>query len=438
MLRSMKLGLYLVLAIIGASIAGTVIPQQPMNGGGWLNDCFQLNDLYHSWWYTALLGLLTLNLLACSFYRLKTIRLSLGSSYRLLDKDQLARLKGSTTLTLSGKLIKIKEQITGILTRQRYEFWSVTLEGKCRIGAQKGRYGVLGSYITHFSFVVIIAGLLIGALFGYQGSIDAPVGTKFNLSSVPGIDSKAVKEDFQVRVDEFWIERYPNGASSGYFSRLTILENDQEKETATLQVNRPLNHEGTKFYQARYGNAVEIRVNGPGPGTVYQGWVKDSEHFKIPQSNYTVLARIDKGSGSASLDPVGDPNPKIIYALYQDKQRIAMGIADLGAVINLGQGKSSLTFNKAVPYTGLLVKKDPGVPLIWFGCVSMLLGLSISFFIQPRYLWMELEQQGEELLVSIGGKAAKNPLMLEESINKLAACIQTGGKLPQEEGQRNG
>ncbi len=70
----MKTGLILVLAIILASIAGTILPQQGLHGltGRWYS-LLQLDDVFHSWWYVTLLALAALNLMACSFYRLKNL-----------------------------------------------------------------------------------------------------------------------------------------------------------------------------------------------------------------------------------------------------------------------------------------------------------------------------------------------------------------------------
>jgi len=443
--RSMKMGLYLVLAIIIASIIGTIVPQQPDGQEGWLKSVLHLNDLYHSWWYITLLTLLTLNLVACSFYRLKTIRLRTGRSERLLDKEQLTRLKAGTSFNFTGEIDEAKIRIISILNRRGYEVWSDSLEGKCRIGAQHGRLGVLGSFITHFSFVVIIAGFLYGAICGYQGSINAPVGTTFSVSSVPGIDSKLLKHDFQVRVEGFWIEHYPNGTPSGYFSRLTVLENNELLQTTTIGVNSPFNYKGTKFYQARYGDAVEIQVNGPDARTIYQGFVLEGENLKIPGTNFGILPRLDYSKTASRKSESADANSsRIIYVLFESNQRVGMGAAEIGSAINLGHEANTIKFIRAVPYTGLQVKKDPGVPLIWFGSVFMLLGMGISFFLQQRQLWMVLEQQGKLLAVSISGQANGNSVLFTDHIKDIVKDIQANATLlhPEstntKEGQENG
>lgn len=446
MFRSMKMGLYLVLAIIIASIVGTIVPQQQLNGPeGWLKTFFHLNDLYHSWWYITLLTLLTLNLVACSFYRLKTIRLSMGRSKRLLDKEQLTRLKDHKSFTFTGQIDEAKIRIISILTRRGYEVWSNSLEGSCRIGAQHGRFAAWGSIITHFSFVVIMAGFLIGAVCGYRGSINAPVGTIFSVSSIPGIDAKLLKNDFQVRVEGFWIERYPNGTPSGYFSRLTVLENNELMQTTTIGVNSPFNYKGTKFYQARYGDAIEIQVNGPDARTIYQGFVLEGENLKIPGTNFGILPRLDYSKTASSKSEPTDANSlRIIYVLFESNQRVGMGAAEIGAAINLGPEANTIKFIRSVPYTGLQVKKDPGVPLIWFGSVFMLLGMGVSFFLQQRHVWMVLEQQGKLLAVRISGQANKNSMLLTDHIKNIVNDIQAGATLLHPEstntkgGQENG
>lgn len=424
--RSMRMGLYLMLGVITASIIGTIIPQRHAGRlEGWLNTFLQLSDLYHSWWYIALLSLLTLNLMACSFYRFKTFRLSKSNSYPLLDMEQLMRLKTHISIVFTGEIAEVKTRLVSTLAGQRYEIWTETLDGKCRVGARHGSFGVWGSLITHCSFLIIIAGILVGAVWGWEGSINVPVGTTFNLSNVSDINLKDVKNDFQVRVDGFWIERYPDGSPSGYFSRLTVLENNREIETSTLGVNNPIYYQGTKFYQARYGDAIEIQVNGPDARTIYRGFIIGGSSVRIPGTDYIILAKLDYGKNASSTSiPTDTSYIKVLYGLFKDGQSAGMGTAELGGAINLGQGGSSLEFVRTVPYTGLLVKKDPGIPFIWLGFVFMLLGMSATFFIQPCKLWIVLEQEGKLLRVGIGGKTSRNQSVLTGCIHSLARKIQ--------------
>ena len=56
-----------------------------------------------------------------------------------------------------------------------------------------------------------------------------------------------------LRLDKFLIEYYPNGSIKDWKSTLTIIENQKEKITKTIEVNHPLSYQGFRFYQSSYG-----------------------------------------------------------------------------------------------------------------------------------------------------------------------------------------
>jgi cytochrome c biogenesis protein len=55
-------------------------------------------------------------------------------------------------------------------------------------------------------------------------------------------------------------------------------------------------------------------------------------------------------------------------------------------------------------YTGLQVAKDPGVEIVWLGCLLMVIGIYVAFFMSHRRIWVRI-QHGT---VTIGGNASKN------------------------------
>ena len=55
-------------------------------------------------------------------------------------------------------------------------------------------------------------------------------------------------------------------------------------------------------------------------------------------------------------------------------------------------------------YTGLQVAKDPGVEIVWFGCILMMIGVYAAFFLSHRRIWVRI--QGGS--VTVGGNASKN------------------------------
>ena len=425
----MKMGLFLLLALIVASVVGTLVPQDQAGEVGRLSRFLQLGDVYHSWWYVGLVGLLTLNLVGCTVRRLRLLSAGLSRKGRLLEPAQISRLDACRAFTRTGALNIIEKKVTSILTREGYELWSEVENDKVRIGAKKGRFHVLGSFITHVSLVVIVIGVLYGGMGGYKGTIDAPVGTNFSLSQVPGLEDRNQDDNCSIRVDDFRVERYPDGSPSGYYSRLTVLENNQPAKTAIVGVNSPLVYQGVKVYQARYGQAVEIKVHQPDGETSLSGVVTEGDVFPVVGTDLSVLVYrcLHASDSPAAVTAVSSEaySSQVMYAIVRDNQYIGMGNAKIGQSIPLEKGKT-LEFTRLVPYTGLEIKKDPGVPVVWTGAMLMLLGMGMMLVLQPRKIWVMVEQKGALVTVTMGGTAHKNRLAFTEHFNRLADEISLG------------
>lgn len=423
-LTSMKMGLFLLLTISIASALGTVVPQALPKGSVSLPvRIFRLWDVYHSWWYITLLSLLALNLMACSFCRFKPMLVSISQSRHLLERQDILKLKVFTSFSFPGKLNEVNEQVVKLLTSQGYEVWAQAEEGLFKIGARRGHFYALGSFITHISLIIILLGVLIGGIWGYKGIINAPVGSTFSIAEVPGIE-EAVKEDnFQIRVNDFWIEHYDSGAVSGYFSRLTVIENGKTVKIKTIGVNDPLEYRGVKLYQSHYGKLVRIKVYSEDGSECQQGAANEGEIFKVLDTDYTVLVyRIKYSSNNPECKLA---QPEVIYSIYKGEELAEVGRAGFNQPIQLGEGKKTFAFSGLVPITGLQVKKDPGVPIVITGSLLILLGIGLTVMLQHHKIWAVLEQQGVWVNVILGGKSRKNRLAFNDHFHSLAEKLKS-------------
>ncbi|MDD2585805.1 MAG: cytochrome c biogenesis protein ResB [Syntrophomonadaceae bacterium] len=422
---SMKMGLFLLLAISIASAVGTVIPQKLPEGPVSLPmRILHLWDVYHSWWYIALLSLLALNLLACSFGRIKPMLVGTKRSHHLLGVGEITKLKYNTLFILPGKLDGAKVLVERLFTGQGYKVWSELDTEKIKMGAEQGRFYVLGSFITHISFLVILLGVFYGGVFGCKGVIDAAVGSTFDLTEVPGLERISREDSIQVRVDDFWIERYDNGSPSGYFSRLTILEKEQPVKTETLGVNAPLAYKGIKFYQSNWGQLAKIIVNRADGTLLQQGAANEGEILRVLGTDYSVLVYRYHFPSGGTMDETS-----IVYAIYKGDQPAGMGKAQFNQPVLLGDEGNTFAFTGLVPFTGLQVKKDPGVPMVIMGSLLMLLGIGSTVWLKPRKIWVVLEQQGETVIVTLGGVSHKNSKMFAEDFSCLVEELKATAKL---------
>lgn len=103
-----------------------------------------------------------------------------------------------------------------------------------------------------------------------------------------------------------------------------------------------------------------------------------------------------------------------------------------GAVLG-GKGplKIAISGFKSVWISGLSVSYDPGVPLVWIGCIMMLLGFLVVFYGSHRKVWLRLTPSGKNRSrVEIAGVSNKNQAALSRRLETIAALgrQQLGGE----------
>ena len=75
-------------------------------------------------------------------------------------------------------------------------------------------------------------------------------------------------------------------------------------------------------------------------------------------------------------------------------------------------------------YTGLQVAKDPGVPVVWAGCILMTLGCLVAFFLSHRRVWARVSADDKGVEVFLGGNASRNRISFENWFGDLCESAQ--------------
>ena len=76
-----------------------------------------------------------------------------------------------------------------------------------------------------------------------------------------------------------------------------------------------------------------------------------------------------------------------------------------------------------VQYTGMQVRKDPGVWIVYLGCLTMAVGLYITFFMSHRRIWVNVSEDKGGVKVLIAASAHRNKAAFERTIEKLTGMI---------------
>ena len=76
-----------------------------------------------------------------------------------------------------------------------------------------------------------------------------------------------------------------------------------------------------------------------------------------------------------------------------------------------------------IPYTGLQVKQDPGVWLVWLGFAAMLVGIGLTYYVSHRRLWVWAAGEAGTKIV-IAGRTNRNEISFEQEFNRLCDRLQ--------------
>jgi len=425
---SVRLTVFLLIALAVASVIGTLIPQnQPPptyirqfgDTGYQLLNRLQFFDMYHSLWFILLLVTLTANLLTCSIKRF-------SSTWYVVTRRNI-RPSDSLFNSLSQKgdavtarsLEDVKEICQRCLTARFKRPIITEDQGTWFLFADKARYTRLGVYVVHLSVILILIGGLIGLLFGFRASVNILEGgtvDKIFLRDNP----EGRNLGFVIRCDDFDVTYYDTGQPKEYRSIITVLDGEKEVLKKTIRVNHPFSYRGLRFFQSSFGiagvNEVKLHIH---PATDTQGYTLDvplRRWIKVPEGD-SFFQVIEFKENLMKFGPA----LKIVYN-KPGKAPISFWIfrnyPDFDAG-RKGEYIFSFTDYQARYYTGLSVTKDPGVWVVWIGCGVMALGFIVALFMSHQTVWVKIEPVKDRLRVKIAGKAHKDVISFQNKFKQL-------------------
>ena len=133
----------------------------------------------------------------------------------------------------------------------------------------------------------------------------------------------------------------------------------------------------------------------------------------------------DIGAGlQVELTLTGKPPETILLPLHFPNFDKMRGGALLFTVTGQKQQTFSPTEKAERYYTGLQVTKDPGVPIVYAGFITMLVGFVISFFMSHQMVAVEIVREGAGCRITVSGVSNRNQLGMDRKVERLAARLQ--------------
>jgi cytochrome c biogenesis protein len=446
---SVNLTVALFIVIAFASVLGTLIPQQEAAetltgqlspGIVQLLKMLQLFNIFHSAWFTILLGLLCLNLIICSLNRFPSALRQFRRHRSPGQPEAPDHPTPDRQFITAYPQADAAARLTAILEK-RYGHSERTVEGtKNLLYAEKGRLSYFSAYIVHLGILVILVGAMAGFLLGFEGYLELGEGESTSMVYLKGTkDTK--KLPFIIRCDRFSLDLYDDGTPKRYRSDISFLKGERLLMRGTVLVNHPVRFEGIRFYQANYGtipgSGMTMAVR-QGKQKVAAQRIEEGSEFDLPGGKARVKILRLEGNfmdlGPAVKVYVSSPEGDMQFWIFQHIIRIMEenpGLLLQMPMMNPGLFKPyvfSLEPGGSRYFTGLTVNRDPGLPIVAAGALIMILGLLGVFFYDHRRIWIRLEARGAQTAVSITGRSNRNTAGLRRDLDLLAGVAEVNAE----------
>ncbi len=415
-LSSLKIAIFLLFVIAISCALGTAIPQLE-NDEFYLNNFnespfigllngqtllfLQLNKVYTSIWFLSLLSWLGIALAVCSWRRQLPM---LQSALKWIDyksSRQIAKLSIAQTIQTNDPSLSLKN-----LTKKLQEKgWNIKENNK-RISARKGVIGRIGPILIHFGMIALMIGATYGALNGQSLEKFLVPGRSIELSD------KNEGQKLTIELKSFKIDRDPKGRAEQYRSLINIEEPSYTVKEKEISVNYPFRYKGITIYQADWSlAAITIQID-------------NSPKLQIPiqpipelgeQIWGTIVPTKANGEEPILLTMNNELGPVIIYNKNGTKLTT---LSIEGSPKKVGD--SLIKIISIIPSSGLLLKHDPGVPLVYTSFAIILFGGFLSI-ISTNKIWALYEE--DKSLLFIGGLSNRNHSGLCQELTELIKTI---------------
>ena len=360
-----------------------------------------LDKLYQTWWFICTLIVFALSLMICTF------------STQLPSLQNARRWKFSSIVTNTKfNYIKYEQKnssINIIYSLIYYNFYAFHKKGY--LYAYKGLWGRLAPIFVHFSMIFILLGSMFSILWGYTAQEIITNGETFHLKNIvnAGFYSK-LKTNLTYKINNFFLDYNNDNSIKQFFSFLSILDSNNNKLLATKKifVNSPLQFNKLTFYQTDWNvNAIRITIG--------------SNHNLNLQRK---LVKININNKTCWLCKISIASNKQIYLiLFNLYDKIF--ISDNNGLIINSILKQQMFYINHVPLsvqevildTGLQIKFDLGIDLIYLGFFLLMLTTMISY-VSYSQVWVYIENN----FFNMAGSTNRAILMFEEDIVKISLC----------------
>ncbi|MEO7118098.1 MAG: cytochrome c biogenesis protein ResB [Candidatus Limnocylindrales bacterium] len=431
-MTSVRFAVLQISVVVVAGLIGSLLPQLPafslrdpaayaaqMAGlhqkfdSGWFGLGSKMVDVFErlgffrvfsATWFIGALTLLVISIFVCTLDRTPRLwrgvrRVTVEQPAPFFDPRLAQRAQFNDPALAVGGASLAPDALAKVLRGRRFKIRRATAsEGtESWVYGDRNQYFKMATLLTHLGLILFLAGGAVTAAFGFETVVFVgegqtapvqPVGTPHNLL---------------VKNIRFEAPTRPDGSFEDFRTDLAVYQDGVQVARKVIRVNDPLDVAGFVFHQNTFGPSADVEVRGRDGLLLWTGPILLDDavggfpagFFTIPGSPdglLMILRRDDLGTPVLVLNGIGPSGQDGANAV------IFQAIVGLSATTDpVDTAGYSITWNRAGAWTGMVIKNDPGAPIIWIAFVCLMFGLILSFYFPRRRVWARYDGGGLQL-----------------------------------------
>ncbi|MEL4503387.1 cytochrome c biogenesis protein ResB [Luteococcus sp. H138] len=443
-----RFGLWLIFAMTLLSLLGVLFTQVPAETRadparyasflesvqpkyrGWTMPLSFLGvfHMFSSWPFRIVNILLVLSIIACTTHRLPTLWRNATKPHTHVREGFFDHARTHRSTVVGGDAQAVLAEARNKLAHKRFRIIQDDGPDGLNLYADRNRWMPLGTALAHAAFCLILLGVLVTNNTGFhEDEFTVPVGM--------GPQAVGHGTGLSIEAKSFTDSYHDDGSPMDYAAEVVLYKDGQKLREHTLRVNAPLKEGRVMFNQSYFGFAADLTIKDAagkqllhqGVPLQYQTQDETQNYGKATLSNgmqvYVVApasgqtdARIGPGQVMVELYDAGSTEPKANQVISQGKP------TDVGGV--------QMTFNRERQFTGLMVSKDNGAPLVWLGSLLLVAGMICTMFFRHQRLWIRIHPGPDGNQVRVASPD-KHDTLFENEVTKFVDSLGGTSSAPE-------
>lgn len=460
---SVKVGVSIIVALLVAAAIGTILPQEqyvtvPVRTDATIEAYYSdvygsigkiyyflgFNDLYNSFWFIILVGMLAISLIIASLDRFVPLYRSLKNQRVLrhpsfMNKQRIYAEGPAAPDSMQKAEAKLKELKYKVST------------DKNGLLAEKGRFSRWGPYVNHIGLIIFLFGVMLRMMPGFY--VDETLwlreGETRAIPEAPGytLENKGFEVENYTGEDEE--EKFGEAldrvgtVAKNYQTDVVLYKkpedalpgetNLEKVKEYPIRVNEPLKFDGYAVYQMDFKEdelktmtfALTNKATSESTGNLTIDLINPEKEYKFDDGSvvkligyYPDFSGFENGEPQTKTPLPNNPGFLIEMTTPETPQGETSFITIKNTVEPFGDNDYKLAFQSVETrdVSGLTIRKDRTLPILGLGGLIFMIGVAQGMYFNHRRFWIQQQADGGIILA---GHTNKNWFGLKKDLDQV-------------------